>query len=569
MATCAAIAFHTGILAEQSGAAESRQRRQPQVQRPARDVTRPEPQPGTAAVAGRVLAADTGAPVRRARIVAAGQGWVRSATTDELGRYRITDLPAGSYTVSAAKPGFIESAYGQRRPLAAGTPIQLADGQHAANVDLRLARGGVITGHVLDETGEPMARAIVSALRYRYVRGERQLTVAGTDQSDDRGQFRVFGLAPGDYYVSAAPGGVERSVERAAAAGGRGRGGLVAPDVEEQAAGYAPTYYPGVVSATDAARLKLAPSQELASVDFQLQIVPLATVRGALVAGTGTIVLLPESTGRGLRAQTLRASIGQDGTFAITRVPPGRYVAVARLDGSAGRPVAAVQPVVVTGDDVTITLVPVAGARLQGTIALEPARTAAPSTLQGFRVSLQPLDAAVPLPRTNRPAPAGVDGAFLLSDLMPGRYVVQASAPRGWTMKSVYLDGRDVTDQPIELKGGESGALKVMFTEKISSVSGAVRAESAGGLAGLTVIAFPADADLWRPLSRRIQTGRTNEAGEFRIGNLPPGEYLFGVADAVEQGEWFDPDYLESLRARATRVSVEEGEQKRVDLDYR
>ena len=136
----------------------------------------------------------------------------RAASTDEQGRYQITGLPAGTYTVSAAKSGFVDGAFGQRRPSGPGTSVELTDGQQAANIDIKLARGGVVTGHVLDEQGEPLARAMVTVLRQQYVRGQKQLTPAGTDQSDDRGQYRVFGLPPGDYFVSATAGGIEQAV---------------------------------------------------------------------------------------------------------------------------------------------------------------------------------------------------------------------------------------------------------------------------------------------------------------------------------------------------------------------
>ena len=110
---------------------------------------------------------------------------------------------------------------------------------------------------MLDEDGEPLARAMVSVLRQQYVRGEKQLTPAGTDQSDDRGQFRVFGLPPGDYYVSATAGGVEQMLRQLV---GPGRGGV---EQVAESTGYAATYYPGVIAAGDATRVKLTASQEL------------------------------------------------------------------------------------------------------------------------------------------------------------------------------------------------------------------------------------------------------------------------------------------------------------------
>src|SRR6266545_1834143 len=170
---------------------------------------------GTSAISGRVLTADTGRPVKRARLTVSGGGrGGRTVITDDQGRYQITELAAGNYTVTASKSGFVDAVFGQRRPLQPGTQVQLADGQTVADIDLRLTRGGVITGRVADEDGEPLARALVTVQRYQYVRGERQLTPAGGDQTDDRGQYRVFGLPPGDYYVSASAAGLEQIIGR-------------------------------------------------------------------------------------------------------------------------------------------------------------------------------------------------------------------------------------------------------------------------------------------------------------------------------------------------------------------
>jgi uncharacterized GH25 family protein len=165
-------------------------------------------------ITGRVVAADTGRPLKRARVVAGGGGRPHAASTDEQGRYRITGLAAGSYTIAVTKAGFVDGAYGQRRISGSGVPVDLTDGQQAANIDVRLSRGGVVTGHVLDEEGEPLARAMVTVMRQQYVRGQKQLTSAGADQSDDRGQYRIFGLPPGDYFVSASAGGLEQIVRQ-------------------------------------------------------------------------------------------------------------------------------------------------------------------------------------------------------------------------------------------------------------------------------------------------------------------------------------------------------------------
>src|SRR5207249_2147050 len=178
----------------------------PASRQPARDTPAGTDIPTPAGrIMGRVLAADTGRPVKRARVFvnAVELPGGRGALTDDEGVFDLSELPAGRYTVTVSKSGFVSLSYGQRRPLQAGTPLQLADGQQLKGVDFRLPRGSAIAGRVLDEDGDAMPGVIVRVMRYQYLQGDRRLTPAGTAQTDDRGQYRVWGLMPGDYYVSA------------------------------------------------------------------------------------------------------------------------------------------------------------------------------------------------------------------------------------------------------------------------------------------------------------------------------------------------------------------------------
>jgi hypothetical protein len=145
-------------------------------------------------------------------------------------------------------------------------------------------------------------------------------------------------------------------------------------------------------------------------------------------------------------------------------------------------------------------------------------------------------------------------------------YMIRATAPRGWSMKSVYLDGRDVTDMPFEVKSEHVTGLNVIFTDKISSLMGTVRDARGKAVADITVIAFPADERLWLPQSRQIATARTDTTGGYRLAAIPPGDYLVVAMDVVEQGEWFDPTFLDQVKGRATKVRVAEGEQRTQDL---
>lgn len=573
-------------------------------QRPTRDRAAQAPA-GTGVIAGYVVAADSGRPVKRARVLVngaeaaerlggagqlgamvrdrvqqmaqsgvapeqllAGLRLVQSAQTDDQGRYEIRNLPAGRYTVSASKTGFVTINYGQRRPLRPGTPLDLRDGQQLRNIGLSLPRGSVITGHVLDEDGEPLARAAVTVLRYQYQGGERRLVPAGSDQTDDRGQYRVYGLPPGEYYVSAVSRLFNRPIERLLQAAG-GQASPAAAQEEDVALGYAPTYYPGVVTAAEATRVTVGLAQELGGVDFQLQLVPMARLSGFVynadstpLAG-GNVIVVPEERGANITGR-----VRNDGTFAVDEVPPGRYTIYARNRPSRDLPADfAVQSVTVTGEDLpnlAVTLSP--GSTISGSISFDGAAASQPGDLTRFRITAPALD---PIPfGGNQPSRVDADGTFSVTGIPAGRRAIRApNLPSPWALKAVIVDGRDVTDTPLDVRNGQKIAqVQIVFTDRVTEISGSVKDATGAAASGFTVIAFSTDSTTWRAQSRAIQAVQPDQTGAFRIRGLPPGSYFLVAADDVEQGEWFDPVFLEEAQKAAVRVTVNEGETTAQDV---
>jgi hypothetical protein len=178
-------------------------------QQPARDTgTTTQPVTvGSGIIAGYVTTAGSGGPVRRARVTLSGaelRGG-RSTLTNDDGHFTFAALPAGRFTLRASKAGYVDVPFGAKRPGRPGTPIQLVDKQKLENANIALPKGGVITGMVIDESGEPAPGTQVRVMRFVMQTGERTLQSAGQAQADDRGFYRVWGLQPGEYLVSAVP----------------------------------------------------------------------------------------------------------------------------------------------------------------------------------------------------------------------------------------------------------------------------------------------------------------------------------------------------------------------------
>jgi hypothetical protein len=535
-------------------------------------------------ITGRVVASDNARPVKRARVFvsAAEVPGGRGLLTDDSGVFDFTELPAGRYTLTVSKSGFVSLSYGQRRPLQAGTPLQLAEGEQIKGIQFQLPRGSVIGGRVLDEDGDAMPGVMVRVMRYQYQQGERRLTAAGNAQTDDRGQFRVWGLMPGDYYINAVMrgggfGGFGGPGAGAFVGRGGGRGFAGAPGGNPQdQTNYAPTYYPGVPSVNEAKPVTVGLSQELLDVNFGMQLVKIARITGHVANPDGTMVtsgnvnLSPENTpGRGNQlGVNFGGRIQWDGAFTITNVPPGRYLLRARADDSETR-LSASQPLSLNGEDVTdLNVVLSAGASVTGTVTFLPGQTPPPDPTQ-LRLSAPSTDQSDFGQQPN--ARVDKEGRFALSGVSAGSHLIRAAGNlRGWTLKAVTIGDRDVTDTPVALRSGETlSNVVVVFTDRVSEVNGKVTDEGGTAMPDFTVLAFPTDSTLWRPQARQIMTARPDQTGQYRIRGLPPGEYYVVTVDPAEQGEWFEPSYLDDHRAGAVRVTLGDGDLKTQDFRVR
>ncbi len=556
---------------------------------------------GSASLAGIVVADDGGQPARRARVDLADEastdGSYRNAVTDDEGRFAFAGLPAGEFTLTASKPGYVTLEFGQKKPHRSGTPIQLADKQQIDGLVMRLARGGVITGSVVTDTGESAPGTPVAVMRYDMESGTKTLVSAGSDVADDRGVYRVYGLAPGEYIVSAAPkiniGDLTQTAPSAPAMNAAGaealRAFLTPADPGEMHVAYAPVYYPGTATPAGAMAVTIGPGEERGGISFSLPLVPVAKIDGTVsgldgaMSGISLTIVDDETQALGDRARagivtnTTISTAG--GRFGFSRIPPGQYTIHARTGGRGAAPTSAsaseavssvlwgVANIIVEGRniaDVAIRLQP--ATIVSGHVGVERSGAVemAPLDLTRVRIALQWAG-----PRANElrsvPSPTvrvDRDGNFTIAGVVPGTYVVRVDeAPGGLTATSAMVGGRDAFDVPFEVRASESVAgVAVTLSDRSTELTGMLKDASGKPASDYTLIVFSADKQFWSPQSRRIQSTRPSTSGTYAFRDLPAGEYRIAVVPDVEPGEWFAPAYLTGLLGEAESITLRAGE---------
>jgi Carboxypeptidase regulatory-like domain len=519
---------------------------------------------GTAILRGRVASAENGAPLRRAMVRATSQDGRSggSTTTDAEGRFEIKELPAGRYSLSANKAGYVPMQYGQRRAdrPGSGTLLDVLDGQLVEKIGFSLVRGSVITGRIVDEFGEPVAGAQVSAQRFQYISGSRRLTPIGTDSTDDLGHFRVYGLPAGDYIVAGAMRGPMSLAP-----------GMSSSEVE----GYAPTYYPGTPNPAESQRVIVKAGAETAGITFALSVIRLLSVSGRVLSSTGepaipgmVQIMSSDRTIMMLSAGGIAQTRG-DGQFRITGLTPGTYTLQFRPSGNPGPNVEFGQAkITLAGEDIdNLTVVTSRGAVARGIITTDE-NEPLPVRTQLVRILATSVD---PMQMTLGGASPTIndDWTFEISGLLDQRLIrASAGEPGTWFLKGVYWNDQDVTDTPIEFVPGQVvEGLRIVFTRKATEINGRVTDDRNRPALDASIIVFPNDAARWAPGTRFIRTARPDQEGRYNLRDLPPyDEYRVVAVSDLEPGRFSDPEFLESVRESAARFSLNEGATKVQDL---
>lgn len=580
---------------------------------------RPAPEPtGTATIRGHVVAGDTGSPVAHASVnltpvappfqlnpdgatlaggvvmtpgasstvttmttnggtqfrtsVGLGTARPRAATTDNQGGFEFKDLPAGSYRLRAAPSPYtaqyLPIEYGAKKPSGPGSidpgkPIDVADGQTVGSVTIALPRGSVIAGRVTDETGAPLARVQVRASL--FTPGNPRGMGFNGSSTDDRGQFRLFGLQPGDYVIAA-----------------EGRNNtFVLPNMnvpaDQDQTGLLTTYYPGTPDETEAQRVHLDAGAELAGVDIRMASGRLFHLSGVVVDSQGQPARasgMLQHRALGASFQSFGFSSDQQGRFQMQNVPPGDYRLIVRgitngprgADPSAPSPEMASLPLTVSDDVDNIFVHLSTGATITGQIQFDGQPTQLPGASQEPQIR---VSAAMSDPMNQmgiapaRPATVNPDLTFTLKGLQ-GEYLLRTGAP-GMTLKAVLLAGEDITDTPHEFKDGER--VTIILTTHTSIVQGTVADDKGAPATEASIVMFSDDKATWHGNSVHTRRGGVDQLGQFKMQQVLPGNYLI-VALPRESLTMplTDASTFELFAKYATPLVVGDGEQRTVQL---
>ena len=538
----------------------------PRAQMPPRDGA-PQPATGTARIRGRVVSADTGTPLRRAQVrISAGDVRVnRTASTDAEGMYEFAELPAGRYNIFVTRSGFVSLQFGQRRPFETGRPLDVGNAQIVEKIDFALPRGGVIAGRITDEVGEPLAGVRMQAMRYQYLpSGQRQLVPVGGlgmgITTNDLGEFRLYSLMPGTYIVSAAPSDIGMMTMP---------GGLASAPTD----GHGVTYYPGTINVDEAQGITVGIA-EVASAAFPLVPQRMTRISGIVRDSQGKPLasnLMLRTQSEGFMMMRSATMADADGRFNLVNVPPGEHFI--EVQPRPGSEESASVPITSSGQDITDLIITTsAGRTITGQVIFEGAPAGQPS----FRVNVSSPDPGMaPLTRIYDNTQGVVDekGRFQIRGVSGGRalFNVFPATPGGgaqiWSVKSVTIDGENVTDIPFDLSNARDDMkIDIVMTDKQTTIAGTAMNARGEQVTDYTAVIFPAQLREGVVAARYIRVVRPDQQGRFQARGLPPGTYVAAAVDSLEQGEQFDPAFRKQLEPAAKRFTLTDGQTATVDL---
>ena len=500
-------------------------------------LAQPPAATGEFSLAGSVVNSVTGEGIKQALVWLSSPGAAqKSAFTDTAGAFRFSRLPTALYTIAATKPHFT--------PSSPQLPITLNSSRD--DVSLPMEPLAVIKGRVLDFYGDPLSGIVVHALRPRMENGRRRFETVRWARSNDRGDYRLWDLTPGRYYVKAVGRGAATMMYV----------GEVRPPASDDA--FAPVYYGGGTSSASASPLTVTPGAEIQA-DFAIELRPGRSIVGALINAVpyrpAQFQLLSGDEDIGETRAALNAA---DGRFRIHDLVDGTYT-LRITQGEGSERTRAVETVELAGRDIQGLIVRLApGITVKGKVRAEGEL---PPGMRGlFRVVLSPRDDPDSSGGEAYSAQEDENLEFAIPNVLAGRYRVSVYTPIGY-VASISSGDRDL------LRGGE---LKVAAGELPASLEIVVRTDAGqvtgsvvidGRPSAATVVLMPASEP-----ERNYMTATAGQDGSFTFQNVPPGDYRLHAWKPGAAPEFTDPEVLRALSDRGERLNVAPKGTHKLDL---
>jgi protocatechuate 3,4-dioxygenase beta subunit len=505
--------------------------------------------------------------------------------TDDQGRFQLTDLEPGTYRLFAARNGYTRMEYGQKLMNRPGTVLNITAGQIMKDVAFKLTPAGTVTGRIVDELGEPLPGLTVQILRSTYDQnGKRTLQPTSIAKSNDLGEYRVYFVPPGRYFVSALAAAPSFDALLAAATnpgGGANANEVVAP-------GYVQTYFPNTTDYTRASSIEVLPGSEVSAMNFTMvrqqrfhvkgHVIDLTTGKPPQVAQlslsprNSAVAQNPLDAILGAAAGTGANYNSAEGTFDLRDVAPGSYwlqtlaqgtPAAGAAQGAAGAAAAAIasimtaiQPVEVSGADVdNLTIAVGGGIAIPGHIQVE----GTPPPAFGFdriALALTPTSGVVTLGSLLQVARPGSDGSFSLEKVNAGeyRFGIQGLPPAMY-VKSAMFDQTDILASGFTVTDRSPGTLQVVVSANSGQVNGNVVDKDSKPVRGIPTVLIPDRNRDRRDVYKIVQT---DQNGHFIMNGISPGDYKLFAWEDIEPFSYFDIDVLKQFEDNGKPIHVVE-----------